>query len=51
MKAKKIPIEKLRKMSAKQIGKHIEDITQTPVCKDKTYCSNLLKLYTQKNAE
>lgn len=30
--------QQILKMSSKMLAKHLEDITQTPICKDKKYC-------------
>ncbi len=41
----KIPINKIKQMSSKQIASYLELITQTEVCKDVKYCNELCKIY------
>ena len=43
----KIPIEELNKMSSSELSKHIEDITQTEICKDEEYCKKVVSLFVK----
>lgn len=42
-------ISTLEKMSVRDLSKHIEEITQTDLCKDTKYCSTLVKLFLAKS--
>jgi len=44
MVTKKTTVE-LSKMTYKEIAKHIEEITQTEICKDVKYCSHIMKIF------
>ena len=46
--AVKLPISEIKKMNCKQISQHLEDITQTEICKDKKYCDELCKIFLSK---
>jgi len=35
-------------MTSAEIAKHIEEITQTEICKDLKYCNDLIKVYLSK---
>lgn len=39
----------LKAMTSKEIAKHLEDITQTPICKDKKYCDMVCRIYRDKH--
>ena len=47
MVTKKTPLE-LSQMTLTEISKHIDDITQTEICKDGKYCSELIKEFLKK---
>ena len=44
----KIPLIDIRNMSASEIAKYIEEITQTEICKDKKYCDELCNIFRNK---
>lgn len=41
----KIPIEKLNKLSSKELADYIINITQTPICNDVKYCKALNNIF------
>jgi len=47
MATKKTPLE-VSKMSATEIANHIQEITQTEICKDSKYCNHLIKVFLSK---
>ena len=38
----------VNQMTSAEIAKHIEQITQTEICKDLKYCNYLIKVYLSK---
>lgn len=45
---KKLTIKQMRSASKKALSKHIEEITQTPVCADNNYCKQLIDIWMKK---
>jgi hypothetical protein len=48
MSQQKINIEEIKNWSSKKIASYIGAITQTPICSDKKYCNDLIKIYLSK---
>ena len=44
----RIELGQINEMSSTEIGQYIIDITQTPICKDKNYCNELIKIWLNK---
>jgi len=40
--------DQFERMNLEQLTKHIVEITQTEICKNKKYCDILLKVYLKK---
>lgn len=41
-------IDEIKKMSSSKISEYITDITQTPICADKKYCDEVIKIFMSK---
>jgi len=44
----RIELGQINEMSSTEIGQYIIDITQTPICEDKIYCNELIKIWLNK---
>ena len=44
----RIELGQINKMSSTEIGLYIIQITQTPICEDKNYCNELIKIWLNK---
>ena len=44
----RIELGQINEMSSTEIGQYIIDITQTPICEDKDYCNELIKIWINK---
>jgi len=44
----RIELGQINEMSSTEIGQYIIDITQTPICEDKNYCNELIKIWLNK---
>ena len=44
----RIELGQIKQMSSTEIGQYIIDITQTPICEDKNYCNELIKIWLNK---
>ena len=44
----RIELGQINEMSSTEIGQYIIDITQTPICEDKDYCNELIKIWLNK---
>jgi hypothetical protein len=44
----RIELGQIKEMSSTEIGQYIIDITQTPICEDKIYCNELIKIWLNK---
>jgi len=44
----RIELGQIKEMSSTEIGQYIIDITQTPICEDKNYCNELIKIWLNK---
>lgn len=45
---KKLTIKQMMTVSKKKLSKHIEEITQTPICADNNYCKQLIDIWMKK---
>ena len=48
MALKKLTIKQIEKSSKQKLSKHIEDITQTPICADNQYCKIIIDTWLKK---
>lgn len=46
--ATKCTQKELKKMSRGDMANYIIEITQTPICKDKSYCDLIMKIWLKK---
>ena len=44
----RIELGQIKQMSSTEIGLYIIQITQTPICEDKNYCNELIKIWLNK---
>jgi hypothetical protein len=44
----RIELGQIKEMNSTEIGLYIIDITQTPICEDKNYCNELIKIWLNK---
>jgi hypothetical protein len=44
----RIELGQINEMSSTEIGLYIIQITQTPICEDKNYCNELIKIWLNK---
>ena len=44
----RIELGQIKEMSSTELGQYIIDITQTPICEDKNYCNELIKIWINK---
>ena len=44
----RIELGQINEMSSTEIWQYIIDITQTPICEDKIYCNELIKIWLNK---
>jgi len=41
----KIPISDLARLDKRALSIYLDEITQTPICKDENYCKELVKIF------
>ena len=44
----RIELGQINEMTSTEIGLYIIEITQTPICEDKIYCNELIKIWLNK---